>query len=125
MTLLKICSVILFYFIGRAAFAAPCETFTGLREQETLCFNQELKTWISERCVNTKTCDAYKFLKSPKKSVALVADLNGGRNPAAMYCHQLKYEVLILRDKNKNEQSFCVFKDKSMIDVNAVERHLQ
>lgn len=126
MSLLKICSLILFYFISRAAFAAAptCIVFKGHQLQEKLCFNDSIKGWVSERCMGVKKkCEVNKFFEE-KKSLPDMTPKNG-QNPAALYCHHLKLEVIVLRDPQEDEQSFCVFKDKTIVDANAVERHVK
>jgi hypothetical protein len=124
MTIFKLCSLILFYFLSRAAFAAPCEVFTGHLVKEKLCFNQSVKGWMTEKCLDGKTkCDAKDFF-AEKKKLSNPQGVNG-QNPAALYCHNLKLDILILKDSHNNEQSFCVFKDKTLVDSNAVERFVR
>lgn len=123
--LFKIISVILFYFLGRMAIAAEtCEVYKSLRESHEVCWSIDHKAWITKKCLDKKSkCDAMKFLTGPKVKVTLPK--LDSQNPAAMYCHALKHKVDIYRDGLENEQSFCIFKDKTMIDVNAVERLAQ
>jgi hypothetical protein len=125
MTLLKICSLILFYFITRVALAAPCENFEGYKLKEKLCWNDKIKGWMSERCKNQDNkCEARDFFQQ-KKKISKVPDSINGQNPAALYCHHLKLGVVVLKDAHKNEQSFCQFKDQSLVDANAIERHVR
>lgn len=106
------------------AFAAPCEEFTGHQMKEKLCFDQSVKGWISEKCVDPKSnCDAKVFF-AEKKKLSPLKGVNG-QNPAALFCHQLKLDIVILKDAHKNEQSFCMFKDKTLVDANAVERFVR
>jgi len=121
--MLKLSSLIILYFLSRVAFAAECETFTGFKIKEKLCFDKSISGWISEKCITDKNCLAKKFF-TIKKKVSL-PDLVGGQNPATMYCHQLKLEILILKDSSDNEQSFCQFPDRSIVDANAVEGFLE
>lgn len=125
MNVLKLCSLIIFYFISRVALSAPCETFQGYELKEKLCFDKKIKGWISEKCQDeNSSCDARKFFKT-KKEAAKIPTGKGGQNPAALYCHQLKLEVIVLKDAYNNEQSFCAFADKTIVDANAVERHMK
>jgi hypothetical protein len=124
MTISKLCGLILFYFLSRAAFASNCDDFQGYKLKEKLCFNNSVKGWISAKCLDEKTkCDAVDFFGDKKKMPESVSV--NGQNPAALYCHNLKLDIVILKDSHNNEQSFCVFKDKTMVDANAVERHVR
>lgn len=124
MTVQKICGLIIFYFISRMAFAAPCEEFTGLQMKEKLCFNQSVKGWMSEKCADQKTkCDAKDFF-AEKKKLTTPKGVNG-QNPAALFCHELKLDIVILKDAHNSEQSFCMFKDKTLVDANAIERFVR
>lgn len=123
MSLLKISSLILLYFLSRVAFAANCETYLGFKTKEKLCFDNSIKGWVSEKCLEKNSqCEAKKFFDKKKK--VTLPELVGGQNPASIYCHQLKLEILILKDSNENEQSFCQFSDKTIVDANAVEGFL-
>ena len=123
MSISKICTLILFYFLSRVAAAATCETFSGYAVKEQLCWDDKLKGWLSESC-QKKKCEARAFLERPAPKVTPDPPV-GGQNPATLYCHSLKLPVVILRDARGNEQSFCSFKDGSLADPNAIERHLR
>jgi hypothetical protein len=120
MNIFKLCSLIIFYFISRVALSAPCENLSGYKMNEKVCFDKAIKGWISEKC---SSCDAEKFFKSKKVSTRLPSV--DGRNPAALLCHQFKLEVVVLKDSQNNEQSYCIFPDKSLVDANAIERHMK
>lgn len=86
------------------------------KENKKLLFsyNPERQLIISKDC---KHCQAEKALKKVKK----VELKSGGVNPGAIICeNQLKAEVAILNDNEKNQVSFCLFKDKSMIGLNSL-----
>lgn len=100
------------------ALANNCETFTGYEMKEQLCWDKALRGWVSARCLK-ENCEAKSKLKSPSLSNL------AGQNPSAMVCHDLKQQVVILKDPQNNEQSFCRFKDQSLIDTNALERNLK
>lgn len=124
MTISKLCGLIIFYFLSRAAFASTCEDFQGYKLKEKLCFNDSVKGWMSAKCLNEKTpCEAKTFFAEKKKLPEPVSV--NGQNPAALYCHNLKLDIVILKDSHNNEQSYCVFADKTMVDANAVERHVR
>ena len=121
MTVFKVCALIIFYFISRVAFAAPCETFQGYELREKFCWNNEVKGWLPESCKDQK-CEARAFFLS-KKTLSKQPTPVDGQNRAALICHDLKLPVVILKDSRNNEQSFCLFKDKSLVDSVAIERH--
>lgn len=123
MNLLKICSLILFYFLSRVALSAPCEVYEGYKTKENFCFNTKIKGYLPEKCIDSK-CEAFKFFES-KQARPEIPESVGGQNPAALVCHALKLSVIVLKDPQGNEQSFCEFKDKSLVDANAVEGHVK
>ncbi len=123
MSMSKICTLIIFYFLSRLAVAGPCEPFSGYTIKEQLCWDDQLKSWLSESCLKKK-CEARAFLERPAPKVTTEAPV-GGQNPATLFCHTLKLPVVILRDARGNEQSFCTFKDGSLADPNAIERHIR
>lgn len=123
MTFFKICAFILFYFVTRAALANPlCSTYQGLNRTERICWNQSIKGWVSEICSN-KSCRALKFFEE-KKTISRSFATDGGKNPDAKVCHNLGHSVIILKDARQNEQSFCVFPDKSMVSTDAMGRFI-
>lgn len=124
MSIFKVCTFILFYFLSRMALASTCETLQGYQLKEKVCWNDSVKGWMSEKCVKQESCEANKFFKT-KKQIGKIYPGEGGQNPAALVCHHLKLKVLILRDPSNNEQSFCEFLDKSIVDANAIERHVK
>lgn len=101
------------------ALANNCETFTGYELKEKLCWDKSLRGWVSSRCL-TEKCEA-----SSKLNHSLLSKSFMGQNPSAQLCHELKLRVVILKDIQNNEQSFCQFKDKSLIDTNALVRNLK
>ena len=67
MNITKICSLIIFYFISRMAFASPCEEFQGFKLKEKLCFNNSVKGWMSAKCFDENTkCDVKDFFAQKK-----------------------------------------------------------
>jgi hypothetical protein len=70
MTISKLCGLILFYFLSRAAFASNCEDFQGYKLKEKLSFNNSDKGWMSANCIDQKTkCDAIDFLLKKRNSL--------------------------------------------------------
>lgn len=86
------------------------------KENKKFLFNYaiERQLIISKDC---KNCQAEQALKKVKK----VELKSGGANPGALICeNQLKAEIVILNDFEKNQNSFCLFKDKSMIGLSSL-----
>lgn len=79
-----------------------------------IAFHQVDGVWVNKSCSDSK-CMALKASKmkiTPVKSQALL----GGKNPKAVQCKtQLKGEVVIALDRNKNQQSLCHFSDDSYL----------
>lgn len=111
--------------LSNGALAANCEIFQGYQLKEKLCWNQTIRGWITASCLEKgQTCQAKKLFLSKIDMPTPSLGING-QNPAALVCHHLKLEVLILKDSFNQEQSFCRFKDQSLIDANAVERNVK
>lgn len=124
MNVLKL-SFLFLISLSNGAFAANCEIFQGYQLKEKLCWDQSIRGWITASCLDkAQTCQAKKIFQSKINMPTPPLGLNG-QNPAALVCHHLKLEVLILKDSLNHEQSFCRFKDQSIIDANAVERNVK
>ena len=74
----------------------------------------------SYSCIQSP-CDALKnstnisFLRLDKNA------LLGGKNPGSVLCKEiLKMDVVFMKDLSGNENSFCLFKDKSMISASSL-----
>lgn len=115
MSAFKLSSLILFCFFSRVALSA-CETYQGPASKYQLCWDNTYKAWLSEKCLK-ENCAAKKFLENGASNLKVKNE--GGTNPSAVKCHTLKLEVIVLKDEQNNEQSFCKFSDGSMLDSNA------
>ena len=120
MTTFKLSSLILLYFFTRIAFSAEpkCQDLKSPKATYKVCWDDALKGWLSESCIKEE-CAAKKFLRNPMKAELVV---HGSKNPASEICHHLKLDVEILKDAKGNQQSYCIFKDKSMVDTAAMEK---
>lgn len=116
---MKALPVIFLLFAALDVFGQECRKMESLRDTFSLCWNSEHKAWITKGCF-TKQCEALQYLKNPRR-IKLSSHEGFVQNPASRLCKELKLEVEILRDEYGDEQSFCVFGDKSMVDSNAVE----
>lgn len=76
---------------------------------------------ISQECSATKKCEAYKAVLNKSKIKLSESDRSGGKNPGAVTCKKIYGgEVLVLRDVADNENSFCKFKDKSLVSASDI-----
>jgi hypothetical protein len=76
---------------------------------------------ISKNCAN-KPCEAKNILKIVSLKNITSKDLTGGKNPGAVICHKLKNANLVyLRDLKGNDNSFCLFADKSFVSSGSLE----
>lgn len=76
---------------------------------------------ISKSCLSKK-CEATKVLKKISFKKIDSAKFSGGKNPGAVLCHELKNtQVVFLRDLNGNDNSFCMFSDKSLLSSASLE----
>lgn len=108
-------------FFSSAAFAF-CETYTKYGDPISICWNKELKAFLSEKC--SKSCDARSFLGKKNHRPSKI-DRTGGKNPATQYCKAFKLNIFVLKDPRGGEQSFCEFPDGSLVDSNALARSLK
>lgn len=99
------------------SLASECHDLISLRGKYQMCWNEEYKAWVSSECQKAP-CDSVKFFKAPPKKFTRVW---GSDNPGSVLCKFLKNKVEILRDKQGNEQSYCVFPDGSMADTGAMD----
>jgi hypothetical protein len=82
--------------------------------------DQQSHHLISIKCKSNK-CDAYKALNDVHKKNLNKKDLQGGKNPGAVICNKyFKATVIILKDKDMNENAFCQFTDGSLISASAL-----
>lgn len=64
------------------------------------------------------SCDA---IEKTKEITWREFSLNGGKNPGAVLClNILKQKILILKDLAGNENSFCLFQDRSLISSSSL-----
>lgn len=75
---------------------------------------------ISKSC-ESKDCIANSFLKKVSYKSLSSEKLSGGKNPGAVLCHESKIgEVVFLQDAKGNDNSFCLFKDDSMVSSSSI-----
>lgn len=74
----------------------------------------------SGACKKSK-CDALELTKNLSwKSLSKDAT-TGGKNPGAVLCKEaLKQNIIYLKDLSGNENTFCLFKDKSFISSSSL-----
>lgn len=75
---------------------------------------------ISKSCYNRK-CDALKILKIISFKKINSTKLEGGKNPGSILCTDIAgAQIIYLRDLNGNDNSFCQFKDQSMVSASTL-----
>ena len=76
--------------------------------------------YISKSCLKEDTdCDALKAYQNPRKGKVGP----GGSNPGSAVCKDFfKGFVNVAKDEKGNEESFCVFKDKTVLSLSGVWR---
>ncbi len=84
---------------------------------ESFITSSDERIMISDFCLVGKTlrCGAASALaKAFEKGLNL--ENSGGKNPGSMACTLLKGEVLIAADDEGNQNTYCRFKDHSIVD---------
>ncbi|HXH32557.1 MAG TPA: hypothetical protein VNJ01_17285 [Bacteriovoracaceae bacterium] len=119
MTRLNMFVVLISFFIHPVLRAATCEVRTGLHGEEKLCWSENLQGWISQSCVRNKSCEA---LKHFAKNSLLPKGPSSSHNQGSLLCQRLGNRVVILRDKSSGEQSFCSFKDRSLVSTGLLDQ---
>lgn len=84
------------------------------------------KALVSENCIEKldkkEKCMAMTAKLQPKKMSFTEQQLKGGKNPTSLLCklaHQ--GEVIILKNADGNENSFCLFNDHTLISANDLD----
>lgn len=78
---------------------------------------------LETRCLTSKECLTYKLVASTtkKKKIQLTSVSHGGTSPGSLICRSyLQKKAVILKDIEGNENSFCLFEDGSLIDMNSL-----
>lgn len=82
--------------------------------------DQKTNLLYSASC-RKNSCEALNLTKNVSwKSLSKEATV-GGKNPGAVLCKEvLKQKILYLKDLQGNENTFCLFKDKSFISSSSL-----
>lgn len=81
----------------------------------SLSRNEE-KDWLISTHCEERECDAKTALKIVTKKNVKPGASTGGKNPGAILCHTLKdANVVYLNDLEGNQNTFCQFKDSSLV----------
>jgi hypothetical protein len=85
--------------------------------------NEEKDLLISKSC-STRPCDAMNILHKVTMKNIDAEKLIGGKNPGAVLCtEKTKGRILYMKDLSGNENTFCFFKDKSMVSTGTLSLH--
>jgi len=117
-----ICTSII--FISNLSFAASIQFKTYAYEIEgkkVLMIKDELGHTFNKSCLNSDKCMAK---LASKNQIALkdIPDklLLGGKNPGSIACKEFLKGTVVIARRNNSEQSFCLFKDKSLVSTNNI-----
>jgi hypothetical protein len=110
------------YFFILFALVQFCyaETFDFLGQKEQIYVHPDNKhILLSEKC---KThCLALQLIKQIDQIKAKKIETKFGQEPGAVICHKLlNLNVMIGKDTNGNERSFCVLADQSLISSDGI-----
>lgn len=84
--------------------------------------DQKTNALISKNCVSNNNCSASKFIKKVSFKKLQPSLFSGGKNPGAVLCHESKdADIIFLKDLKGNDNSFCLFNDKSMVSASSIE----
>jgi hypothetical protein len=108
---------IILIFLIHCAYA---ETFDFLGQKEEVFTHSEHKhILLSEKC--KVKCLATELMNSIKQIKSLKFETHFGQEPGAVICHKLlSLNVMIGKDANGDERSFCVLPDQSLISSDGV-----
>ena len=109
-----IITIIVTAFISLPALATETFKVDGVRTQ--FYSNKEKRITVNDVCKTQKTCMALQVLNKVSKNSLNAGDLYGGANPGPLLCLQVKGEVVMGEDLKGNQNSFCRFKDGSIVD---------
>ena len=80
--------------------------------------HKEKKYLLSNQCVKSNDCLASKALNKKYDVKIFPGDLKGGKNPGSVLCRKIPDgKVVIGLDVKRNQQSFCLFTDKSLLST--------
>jgi hypothetical protein len=76
---------------------------------------------LNKSCADSQKCMAYKAIskKISKKDIPSKF-LNGGKNPGSIVCTEMFNGTVVIAVRDRAEQSFCLFKDKSLVSTNSL-----
>ena len=76
---------------------------------------------LNQSCAKHKKCDAYKISRKKIQSNKIKSEwLLGGKNPGSIVCSKLLNGIVVIGYHHTKEQSFCLFKDKSLVSTNSL-----
>lgn len=115
---------LLIFVLSTASFGTETVQEPGFTEDRFLIdskwmifhYHKESRLLVTPECFEKKKkCQALKKLDEAKLSLLSEEDRQGGKNPGAQICKKLGGKVFIARDPEGNQNSFCRFKDDSLI----------
>ena len=116
--------LLILFFTGFNVEAQEKLSFKIKKESVIFYSFSDNRITISKNCVKKKKiqpCMAYKALQASSFQLFNEEELRGGANPGAVICKALKGKIIIGVDEDSNENSFCMFEDKSIIDNGSLD----
>ena len=107
--------ILLFWALASAPAALAAEWRVGTTYFRSV--EDKASGWVLSPGCNSQ-CAAWMAAKKAHAMTPSKEQLAGGKNPGSVLCHQFRgANVLIAVDGSGNQQSFCVFADKSFIST--------
>lgn len=121
---MKIFLMTTFLFSNVFASDYTNQIWSHKNDHYVVAHNSKTNLYISEYCLHAKTkCEAMSAFEQTEKIKLPPGSVTGGKNPAAIICSAgLKQKVIILKDKNEDENSFCLFNDGSIISTSSLNK---
>lgn len=116
---MKFKTTLLFFVFINNLFASEVIWKAG-KQFVSLYEDKETNLLYSSACYKSK-CDALTLSKNLSWNKMSEDSTLGGKNPGAVLCKEvLKQNIVYMKDLRGNENTFCLFKDKSFISSSSL-----
>ncbi len=127
---MKHCIILSMLLFLTITYAKETETYSIYGKKVAFIFDKNAKIRISQNCLRKKqkkyNCIAFKKIKESTRQGIDQKYFKGGANPGAVICRRkLKGTVVLGYDANKNQNTFCKFKDNSYLSSGTITYHSQ
>ncbi len=112
------CLVLIFFFTSSIMAQ---EALWKMGNSFIAVFDDQKSNLLYSASCQKVSCDAINLTKNVSWKMLSKDATIGGKNPGAVLCKDvLKQKILYLKDMQGNENTFCVFKDKSFISSSSL-----